>query len=222
MKIPTFKSSGMVNFKALARKTGIDVKTLRQRYKRGARGKQLLERNLLFENGQVRTLSDNQKKIINQNKMTYPKVQERLDNGWSFAEAVHYKSEYVKHVNEICLQIMQKKTEILIPITSIDSIIENGVTVTGLKRMINKGVDINKIIRDDTFYYVDGVLQGGKKLDKYLQERRRLSEQARLENERRERNKRPWLYDGTPQKHQRGKYCQYLMETSIYPKAVQK
>ncbi|ATH60692.1 hypothetical protein BJG89_10575 [Staphylococcus nepalensis] len=35
-----------------------------------------------------------------------------------------------------------------------------------------------------------------------------------------QREKRPWLYDGTPQKHNRGKWCQYLMNTSIFPKAV--
>ncbi|WP_210133751.1 SA1788 family PVL leukocidin-associated protein [Staphylococcus sp. GDY8P131P] len=35
-----------------------------------------------------------------------------------------------------------------------------------------------------------------------------------------QREERPWLYDGTPQNHNRGKWCQYLMETSIFPKAV--
>lgn len=35
-----------------------------------------------------------------------------------------------------------------------------------------------------------------------------------------QREERPWLYDGTPQNHNRGKWCQYLMNTSIFPKAV--
>jgi len=34
------------------------------------------------------------------------------------------------------------------------------------------------------------------------------------------REERPWLYDGTPQNHDRGKWCEYLMNTSIFPKAV--
>jgi hypothetical protein len=35
-----------------------------------------------------------------------------------------------------------------------------------------------------------------------------------------QREERPWLYDGTPQNHNRGKWCEYLMDTSIFPKAV--
>ncbi|MEQ7790732.1 SA1788 family PVL leukocidin-associated protein [Staphylococcus nepalensis] len=35
-----------------------------------------------------------------------------------------------------------------------------------------------------------------------------------------QREERPWLYDGTPQNHDRGKWCRYLMNTSIFPKAV--
>lgn len=35
-----------------------------------------------------------------------------------------------------------------------------------------------------------------------------------------QREERPWLYDGTPQNHNRGKWCQYLMNTSTFPKAV--
>lgn len=35
-----------------------------------------------------------------------------------------------------------------------------------------------------------------------------------------QREERPWLYDGTPQNHNRGKWCEYLMNTSIFPKAV--
>ena len=34
------------------------------------------------------------------------------------------------------------------------------------------------------------------------------------------REAHPWLYDGTPQNHDRGKWCEYLMNTSIFPKAV--
>ena len=30
----------------------------------------------------------------------------------------------------------------------------------------------------------------------------------------------PWLYDGTPQVHKRNKWCVYLMENDIFPKAV--
>ncbi|WP_210139228.1 SA1788 family PVL leukocidin-associated protein [Staphylococcus sp. GDY8P120P] len=35
-----------------------------------------------------------------------------------------------------------------------------------------------------------------------------------------QREERPWLYDGTPQNHNRGKWCEYLMNTSIFPKVV--
>ncbi|WP_347108350.1 SA1788 family PVL leukocidin-associated protein [Staphylococcus ureilyticus] len=35
-----------------------------------------------------------------------------------------------------------------------------------------------------------------------------------------ERRAKPHLYDGTPQKHKRDVWCQYLMNTSIFPKAV--
>ncbi|MEX5651177.1 SA1788 family PVL leukocidin-associated protein [Staphylococcus cohnii species complex 1658] len=34
------------------------------------------------------------------------------------------------------------------------------------------------------------------------------------------KEQRPWLFDGTKQQHSRGKWCQYLMNTSIFPKAV--
>ncbi|MEX5913832.1 SA1788 family PVL leukocidin-associated protein [Staphylococcus ureilyticus] len=38
--------------------------------------------------------------------------------------------------------------------------------------------------------------------------------------EEKRKSKRPWLYDGTPQQHSRGNWCQYLMNTSIFPKVV--
>ncbi|WP_204190674.1 MULTISPECIES: SA1788 family PVL leukocidin-associated protein [unclassified Staphylococcus] len=38
--------------------------------------------------------------------------------------------------------------------------------------------------------------------------------------EEKRREERPWLYDGTPQNHDRGKWCQYLMNTSVFPKVV--
>ncbi|MFQ3845096.1 SA1788 family PVL leukocidin-associated protein [Staphylococcus pseudoxylosus] len=34
------------------------------------------------------------------------------------------------------------------------------------------------------------------------------------------RNEKPHLFDGTPQKHSRGEWCKYLMNTSIFPKVV--
>ncbi|PHK50764.1 SA1788 family PVL leukocidin-associated protein [Staphylococcus edaphicus] len=34
------------------------------------------------------------------------------------------------------------------------------------------------------------------------------------------RKEKPHLFNGTPQKHRRGKWCEYLMNTSIFPKVV--
>lgn len=34
----------------------------------------------------------------------------------------------------------------------------------------------------------------------------------------RKKQNRPWLFDGTPQKHNRGKWCKYLMSNDIFPK----
>jgi len=52
----------------------------------------------------------------------------------------------------------------------------------------------------------------------YLQSKARKTRE-RLRDEK-QREERPWLYDGTPQNHDRGKWCEYLMNTSIFPKAV--
>lgn len=39
-------------------------------------------------------------------------------------------------------------------------------------------------------------------------------------SEEKRRNDRPWLYDGTPQKHTRCKYVGNLMKYDIFPKVV--
>ncbi|MDW8551105.1 SA1788 family PVL leukocidin-associated protein [Staphylococcus nepalensis] len=52
----------------------------------------------------------------------------------------------------------------------------------------------------------------------YLQSKARKTRE-RLRDEK-QREERPWLYDGTPQNHNRGKWCEYLMNTSLFPKAV--
>ncbi|WP_400263871.1 SA1788 family PVL leukocidin-associated protein [Staphylococcus nepalensis] len=66
----------------------------------------------------------------------------------------------------------------------------------------------------------------GMKLAEYRHLVRELEREERHKNaygnllEEKQQSERPWLYDGTPQKHERSKWCEYLMKTSIYPKAV--
>ncbi|PTJ38177.1 hypothetical protein BU021_11735, partial [Staphylococcus simulans] len=46
-------------------------------------------------------------------------------------------------------------------------------------------------------------------------------ERQKEQAEERKRAERPWLYDGTPQPpYARDEYTKWLMDTSIYPKAV--
>ncbi|WP_270892741.1 SA1788 family PVL leukocidin-associated protein [Staphylococcus saprophyticus] len=52
----------------------------------------------------------------------------------------------------------------------------------------------------------------------YMESKARKTRQ-RLREEK-HRKLKPHLYDGTPQKHSRDVWCQYLMNTSIFPKAV--
>ncbi|WP_306807025.1 SA1788 family PVL leukocidin-associated protein, partial [Staphylococcus sp. HMSC078A12] len=83
-----------------------------------------------------------------------------------------------------------------------------------INKKYQEGKSFEEIIGDDFEYYLEehkptfNIEEAEKK--------KKLAEQA----EARRRKERPWLYDGTPQVHLRGKYTQYLMDTSIYPKAV--
>lgn len=56
---------------------------------------------------------------------------------------------------------------------------------------------------------------------RYMEKMKKKDEEDRnrfIEEKR--RRDRPWLYDGTPQVHKRNKWCVYLMENDIFPKAV--
>ncbi|MCD8830276.1 SA1788 family PVL leukocidin-associated protein [Staphylococcus gallinarum] len=92
----------------------------------------------------------------------------------------------------------------------------NGIS----KSQIRKRLEYNWTVKEACY------VPQGMKLDDYrfmVQEREREERERNAYGnllEEKQQSERPWLYDGTPQKHERSKWCEYLMKTSIYPKAV--
>ncbi|WP_199189168.1 SA1788 family PVL leukocidin-associated protein [Staphylococcus simulans] len=85
-------------------------------------------------------------------------------------------------------------------------------------KYLNDGHIMDDILPLETEFYI--VEREKDALRNLVYKGRLRKERQKEQAEARKRAERPWLYDGTPQVHLRGKYTQYLMDTSIYPKAV--
>lgn len=222
------KANGSINFTELSRQTGVNATTLSTRYKRGLRGKDLLEGvpyakrkgKKLTLNGKEIPIYAHQETQMKQFRLNKNTVQQRLDQGWNFDDAIGYPPDYILFDDLICLQVMRGEDEILIPSDTVDELIEMKVNISGLKRVISKNQKpLHRALPKNVLVFKNRKIIGERYTSRLIRDEKQRREYARKKREERQRAKRPWLYDGTPQPpYARDKYTQWLMDTSIFPK----
>ncbi|PTI88133.1 SA1788 family PVL leukocidin-associated protein [Staphylococcus simulans] len=148
-------------------------------------------------------------------KVSSKDLQERFDKGWDIEDALKYNFNHVMYKGKICRKIKHKG---LVFYIVAEDLKRSKVPPQAIIKYLNDGHIMDDILPLETEFYI--VEREKDALRNLVYKDRLRKERQKEQAEARKRELKPWLYDGTAQVHPRGKYTQYLMETSIYPKAV--
>lgn len=155
-------------------------------------------------------------KYLSQNlKVSSKDLQDRLNSGWDLEDALKYNFNHVMYKGKICRKIKHKGLTFYIVAEDLK---RSKVPPQAIIKYLNDGHIMDDILPLETEFYI--VEREKDALRNLVYKDRLRKERQKEQAEARKREERPWLYDGTPQVHPRDKYTQWLMETSIYPKAV--
>lgn len=169
------------------------------------------DKYVYLENG-VYELTNEDIEMLEDNHTQLNIVQTRVDNGWDIEDAIRLNKRFVIRDGEFKARISGGGKFCYLNEQALENAFEQGMTFKMLDQRIRQGVHVLKE------YIPSDVID--HKLNRLIREDRERAERAELIRQEREREKKPHLYNGTPQKHKRSKWCEYLMKTSIYPKAV--
>lgn len=190
---------------------------------------------VIYDNGTERQLTREQAELIWNKGLTLGQVQNRVDTGWGFFDAVDLGKNYVLMDGDICLRYDDNVRTLYIPLFMIDKL---GIRHNGTRKLthnLSMGKSLKNAVSnmfggifdrklaaelaaiDDTEILKDKLLKKMRHQARQAERRREIKERYRLEKD---KERRPHLYDGTPQQHSRGAYTEYLMENDIFPKVV--
>ncbi|EKS26062.1 hypothetical protein HMPREF9310_01293 [Staphylococcus simulans ACS-120-V-Sch1] len=149
-------------------------------------------------------------------KVSSKNLQERFDKGWDIEDALKYNFNHVMYKGKICRKIKHKG---LIFYIIAEDLKRSKVPPQAIIKYLNDGHIMDDILPLETEFYI--VEREKDALRNLVYKDRLRKERQKEQAEARKRKERPWLYDGTPQPpYARDEYTQWLMDTSIYPKAV--
>lgn len=169
----------------------------------------------IYHNGNLYELSREELYALKNKNLSIPIIEQRLRDGWSYEQATTLNASYVMKNGIICFMKALPDVTLYIPLNVMQ---EHSIQYYRIEKHYKDGYFLDEIIGDDFEYFVE--YNSRTKYDLANEDVKRKKRAERLKREK-EMKKRPWLYDGTPQPpYARDKYTQYLMQTSIYPKAV--
>lgn len=137
-------------------------------------------------------------------------VQTRVDSGWNIKDAIRLHQRYIKKDGMYKALIKGGGKHAYLSEQTIEEAYEQGLTFEKLDTRIKQGVKLLKPYKANDL--------GDEKVNSLLKkdiERKRKAENRKKE---REQAKRPWLYDGTPQEHERSLYVCKQMKYDVFPK----
>lgn len=210
-----------MTFKELSAMTGIKEPTLTNRYQRGLRDDELTNdgpyhRGPLYINGKAYQLSKEDKKILRNNRLNKPIVQERLDEGWEYQQAIGLNHLYVMKDGVICLKVETKKTIHYVPESQVRDLEIDGLSQQKLIKNLKAGHTLENTIED--FYESENVsiTQGATKyvIQDRLRENRK--KQRELEKQRKEQERLQMIENAKV----RSKWFEHLAANDIFPKKV--
>lgn len=169
-------------------------------------------KTVMYKGREVK-LSKEQLKKVHGMKLNLIKLQDRLIEGWTFDEALTYNHHHVMYHGNVCRKIKMKDVTYY---AVAEDLVRNNIDIRSVQRYLFEGDFLGDILPLDCRFYVEYNHNAVNKLlyEDYQRFNRRKEKEAE-----RERIAKPWLHE-VPQEHGRSKYCQYLMDTSIFPKAV--
>ncbi|MBF7019644.1 hypothetical protein ISO99_06925 [Staphylococcus sp. 18_1_E_LY] len=173
-------------------------------------------------------LTDEQVQNIWSRKLTLGQIQKRLDDGWGLIESIELNKNYYMYEGDICLRYADATRVLYIPLYVIERI---GIHYNDTRRLFNN------LSEGKSFRNAVSNMQGGifdRKLSRELEavdeteilkdkqlarmrskarkhERKRLAKAEMAKQ--RDMERRPHMYDGTPQQHTFGEYAQYLLSS---------
>lgn len=190
---------------------------------------------VIYDNGTERQLTKEQAEAIWNKGLTLGQVQNRVDTGRDFFDAVELGKNYVLMDGDVCLRYDDNVRTLYIPLFMIDKL---GIRHNGTRKLthnLSMGKSLKNAVSnmfggifdrklaaelaaiDDTEILKDRQLKNMRLQARKAERSRGIKEMHRLE---RDKERRPHVYDGTKQQHTRGTYTEYLMQNDIFPKVV--
>lgn len=174
-------------------------------------------------NGEIIWLDDADRMKLKSLFVSLDDVQTRLDNGWKPYEAINFSNKYKIHDGGICYSHNTGERTVYIPADEMEKAeIEVGIDPRTIAKRLNRGFSVQEALTKapvtNNFNEVKKDIEEQKiKQRKQEERRRRKMEEYKA---RKYRERKPHLFDGTPQQHTLGEYTQHLMENNIFPKVV--
>ncbi|UXU53183.1 SA1788 family PVL leukocidin-associated protein [Staphylococcus arlettae] len=150
-------------------------------------------------------------------------VQDRINKGWEPYEAMSFSAKYEMHDGQIYYTHSAKEQTFYIPAEDMEKAeVELGINPRTVAKRLNRGFStqeaLTKEVLTSEVYEVKQDIEAQKAKERKRQERRRMKKAQRAKQ--RDMERRPHMYDGTPQQHTRGAYTSYLMKNDIFPKVA--
>lgn len=138
-------------------------------------------------------------------------IEQRLQDGWSDERALSLGRNYVMKDGHIFYLYNRKGREVYISLEDMERAeVDWGITTTTVGKRLGKGHSVEKALttprKEDLHFF--GMREYMKKQEKIRSER--AVSQMR---EQKYRERKPHLYDGTPQQHTFNEYAQYLADS---------
>lgn len=186
---------------------------------------------LIYDNGTERQLTKEQAEAVWSNGLTLAQVQNRVDTGWEFIDAVELGKSYVLMDGDICLKYEDDTRTLYVPLFMIDKL---GIRHNGTRKLthnLSLGKSLKNAVSnmfgglldrklaaelaaiDDTEILKDRQMKNMRLQARKAERRRGLKEMYRIE---RDKKRRPHMYDGTEQQHSFGEYAQYLADSYTF------
>lgn len=150
-------------------------------------------------------------------------IEERLQDGWGEEDATTLSTNYVMHNGRIHYLYNRKGKEIYVSLADMKKAdLELALDAKSIAVRLGKGYSVeDALTRPLDRRYVSSYQLLGDTFNTWKAlDAKRAREAVKELRERKLKEDKPHLFDGTPQQFSRGKWCEHLMENDIFPKVV--
>lgn len=150
-------------------------------------------------------------------------IEERLQDGWGEDDATTLSTNYVMHNGRIHYLYNRKGKEIYVSLADMKKAdLELALDAKSIAVRLGKGYSVeDALTRPLDRRYVSSYQLLGDTFNTWKAlDAKRAREAVKELRERKLKEDKPHLFDGTPQQHSRGAWCEYLMENDKFPKVA--